>query len=69
MAGTSPAMTPRLQVSLALVRPALLVWQRQPIQVLRCRRRIVDPFPLQRATVDDIDREPAALVLVGEIAP
>jgi hypothetical protein len=35
----------------------------------RGRVRIVDPLAQQRAAVDQVDREPVALVLVGEVAP
>ncbi len=57
------------QISLPLTQPIPLIRRSQRLQVLRRRSRIVHPFSQQRPAVDDIDRELAVLVLVGEIAP
>src|SRR3954467_14451420 len=54
---------------LALGAPSGLVRRREALQVAYPRRGVVDPFAQLWSTIDEIDGEAIALVLVREVAP
>src|SRR5581483_4598526 len=57
------------QHAAAFLAPGSFIRRRRAVQVFRRCRRVVDPLTQKLAAVDQIDRQPIALVLVGKIAP
>src|SRR5437868_10286218 len=57
------------QYCLTFGAPGRLVRARDGLEVGDAGRPVVDPFAQLRAAVDEVDREPPALILVFEVAP